>query len=233
MNQPSSSVNSPPPNTLLFHFKGIVLVSEPTVGLISQSNSDHCLLMFIGGAGRVDVGQEQYLFHSGYGYWLTPGESYRIAPLDGTVPEYYKITFKVITMPLEPQSDATLVENATGMPSIYHGSVLPEPREYIVSSSFKPIQLAEELFYSTQQTIQPHRQTTALRQQIMFQELLLLWQEAHVPIKHNEGFNPTLLHRWKAPLHIWKTTTKSLLPSSSLPNRPTFPYGNTPSCFAK
>ncbi|WP_420539926.1 ABC transporter substrate-binding protein [Paenibacillus polymyxa] len=192
MNQPSSSVNSPPPNTLLFHFKGIVLVSEPTVGLISQSNSDHCLLMFIGGAGRVDVGQEQYVFHSGHGYWLTPGESYRIAPLDGTVPEYYKITFKVITMPLEPQSDATLVENATGMPSIYHGSVLPDPREYIVSSSFKPIQLAEELFYSTQQTIQPHRQTTALRQQIMFQELLLLWQEAHVPIKHNEGFNPTL-----------------------------------------
>ncbi|MCP3809994.1 hypothetical protein NLX78_22465 [Paenibacillus sp. Lou8.1] len=141
----------------------------------------------------VDIGSEQYLFHTGHGYWLAPGESYQIAPLNGTVPEYYKITFEVIALPSEPQADMALGEHAVRMPSLYHGPVLPRPRECIVSpSSSKLIQLTEELFHSTQQTIQPHTQISVLRQQIMFQELLLLWQEDHTHIDQNTTSNPAL-----------------------------------------
>ncbi|MDY7992611.1 helix-turn-helix transcriptional regulator [Paenibacillus polymyxa] len=141
----------------------------------------------------VDIGSEQYLFHTGHGYWLAPGESYQIAPLNGTVPEYYKITFEVIALPSEPQADMALGEHAVRMPSLYHGPVLPRPRECIVSSSSsKLIQLTEELFHSTQQTIQPHNQISVLRQQIMFQELLLLWQEDHTHIDQNNISNPAL-----------------------------------------
>ncbi|MBP1310161.1 ABC-type Fe3+-hydroxamate transport system substrate-binding protein [Paenibacillus sp. 1182] len=193
MNQSSSSVYPPPFSSLLFHFKEIALIGEPTDELLSRPSSYHCLLMFISGTGMVDIGPEQYLFHTGHGYWLAPGESYQIAPLNGTVPEYYKITFEVIALTSEPQADMALAEHAARMPSIYHGAVLPEPREYIVSSSSsKLIQLIEELFYSTQQTVQPHNQTSVLRQQIMFQELLLLWQEDHTDIDQNNTSNPAL-----------------------------------------
>ncbi|WP_244310615.1 AraC family transcriptional regulator [Paenibacillus ottowii] len=192
MNPSPSSEYSPPSSSLLFHFKQIVLASELNDRLQFRPHSDHCLLMFIGGTGTVNIGPEQYVFHPGHGYWLTPGESYRIAPLVGTVPEYYKITFQVIAMPLETLSDMTLAENVTGMASLYLSSVLPEPREYIVSSSSKPVQLAEELFYSAQPTSQPHHQTSALRQQIMFQKLLLLWQEAHAHVEYNDGANSAL-----------------------------------------
>ncbi|MGR6125846.1 hypothetical protein [Paenibacillus sp. SER-28] len=65
----------------------------------------------------VDIGSEQYLFHTGHGYWLAPGESYQIAPLNGTVPEYYKITFEVIALPSEPQADMALGKHAVRMPS--------------------------------------------------------------------------------------------------------------------
>lgn len=140
----------------------------------------------------VNIGPEQYVFHPGHGYWLTPGESYHIAPLAGIVPEYYKIEFKVIAMPLEPQSDVSLIEDKPSMPTIYLGPVLPKPREFIASSSSKIIQLAEDLFYSAQIRMQPHNPTSAMRQQIMFQELLLLWQEAHVHSKRDDDTNPTL-----------------------------------------
>ncbi|WP_414126326.1 hypothetical protein [Paenibacillus sp. S29] len=78
----------------------------------------------------VDIGSEQYLFHTGHGYWLAPGESYQIAPLNGTVPEYYKITFEVIDLPSEPQADMALGEHAVRMPSLYHGPVLPSRRTF-------------------------------------------------------------------------------------------------------
>ncbi|WP_068498779.1 AraC family transcriptional regulator [Paenibacillus kribbensis] len=190
MNLFSSSSSPPPSNSLLFHFKWIELVGEPVAP--SCPVPAHCLLMFIGGTGMVDMGQEQYLFHTGHGYWLTPGESYRIAPIDGTVSEYYRITFEVIAMPSEPPSDAALGEHTTGIPSIYNGPVLPRPREHIVSSSFKLIQLTEQLFHSAQQPMHQHNPMSALQQQIMFQELLLLWQESHEQARNRASSNSAL-----------------------------------------
>ncbi|WP_431089975.1 ABC transporter substrate-binding protein [Paenibacillus sp. 8b26] len=203
MNQPQSSVFPPPPNSLLYHFKGIELVRRPAEvqfsGLSAYAFASsshpvpyHCLLMFIGGTGMVDIGPEQCLFHAGHGYWLTPGESYRIAPLDGTVPEYYKLMFEVIVMSSESGSDTALVENINSNPSIYKGPLLSGSREYIVTSSSKSIRLTEELFHSAHQPVHLHNPISALRQQIQFQELLLLWQESHVFIEDKDNSCPAL-----------------------------------------
>ncbi|MFK4300215.1 MULTISPECIES: ABC transporter substrate-binding protein [unclassified Paenibacillus] len=201
--QPQSPVCPPSPSSLLFHFKGIEWVRKP--GEVQSSSPSasaftsyshavpyHCLLMFIDGTGMVDIGPEQFLFHAGHGYWLTPGDSYRIAPLNGTVPEYYKLMFEVIVMSSESGSDTALVENTNSSPSIYRGPLLPGSREHIVTSSSKSIRLTDELFHSAHQPIHLHNGLSGLRQQIIFQELLLLWQESHVNVEHKDNSCPAL-----------------------------------------
>ncbi|MGG1616466.1 helix-turn-helix domain-containing protein [Paenibacillus sp. NRS-1782] len=201
--QPQSPVCPPSPSSLLFHFKGIEWVRKPAEVQSSSPSASaftsyshvvpyHCLLMFIEGTGMVDIGPEQYLFHAGHGYWLTPGDSYRIAPLNGTVPEYYKLMFEVIVMSSESGSDTVLAENTNSTFSIYKGPLLPGSREHIVTSSSKSIRLAGELFHSAHQPVHLHNGISELRQQILFQELLLLWQESHVNMEYKDHSCPAL-----------------------------------------
>lgn len=155
-----TALPSAPLRSLLFQFRSIELVmqSADTISAV-QTAEQHTLLLFTGGRGELGITEQTSLsVHADKCCLLPPGTSYSLENRELTL-YYYVLTFAAVT---------------TGdSPAFYVAELLPGQKELIVHPFTRVIRLAEELLahHNGRDELQH------LRQQLQFQELLLLLLE--------------------------------------------------------
>ncbi|MEK3833714.1 helix-turn-helix domain-containing protein [Paenibacillus sp. FSL R7-0128] len=155
-----SALPSAPLRSLLFQFRSIELVmqSADTISAV-QTAEQHTLLLFTGGRGELGITEQTSLsVHADKCCLLPPGTSYSLDNRELTL-YFYVLTFAALT---------------TGdSPAFYVDELLPGQKELIVHPFTRVIRLAEELLahHNGRDELQH------VRQQLQFQELLLLLLE--------------------------------------------------------
>ncbi|WP_343221927.1 helix-turn-helix domain-containing protein [Paenibacillus tritici] len=154
---PPLHLPSVPLRSLLFQLRELELVmqSADTVSAV-QTAKEHTLLLFTGGRGELSIPEQTSIsVHGDKCCLLSPGTSYSIDNQELTL-YYYLLSFTAIT---------------TGdSPATYLDELFPGRQELLVHPFTRVIRLAEELLvhHNSGDELQH------LRQQLRFQELLLL-----------------------------------------------------------
>ncbi|AIQ51003.1 helix-turn-helix domain-containing protein [Paenibacillus sp. FSL R7-0331] len=158
-----SSTPTVPLHTLLFQLTGAGLSVQPAMSCTEpQTAQSHLLLICTGGTGQLIIHNETVALSADRCFLLSPGTAFTADNPETTL-YYYQISFNVY-------------QTARG-PEPYLQELLPGRQELLVHPFTRVIRLAEELTASPAE----RSEVRLYKQQLKFQELLLLLLEHNYP----------------------------------------------------
>lgn len=150
-------------HSLLFQLTDAMLAVQPAMSCIEpQTAQTHLLLICTGGSGELTLPDGKVDLSADRCFLLSPGTTYTAANPETTL-YYYQLSFNIYQI--------------DGGPGLYTKELLPGRQELLVHPFTRVIRLAEEL------TAGPDNRSEVqlYRQQLKFQELLLLLLEHNYP----------------------------------------------------